>query len=189
MKLGKKFKYFLVFINLIWAISAVIYDYDKIISLPFYYWPFILICPAYPLLLAAYWILEIRKKQSQPLLAFVSVPSLVYLFATVIYYPTWMILNGFDILAFGQIFWVAVYGLQGLFLIISNRIKPVYLALVSIFLLISFYIQFLTGSFGFFDTSNFNQQIITTEYLAVATFTLVLFLVLVKRSIKLQDFF
>jgi hypothetical protein len=185
MQLRKNILVILIIIDVIWSISALIYDFERIINLPIFFWPFIAICPIFPMLLAIHWMTSIYGKQNNFLLSFASIPSFVYLIAAIIYYPTWITLNGFDILSFGQIFWVAVYGLQGLFLIIHNRIKPVYSALVSIFLLISFFVQFSTKSFSFFDTSNFSRQLIVAEYLTVAIFTLVLFLVLAKRSKKL----
>lgn len=172
---------FLILLDLVWVISAIIYDWNKILSIPIYFWPFIIICPVFPLLLGFFWLGVIKGSKNHLLLAFAAIPSVVYFVAAIIYYPTWMIFNGFDILTFGQIFWVAVYGLQGMYILKNYKIKLSATISVIIFLLLSFLIQYLTKTFGLFDTTNFPPQLVGLEYLALSVFTISIFLGQMKK--------
>lgn len=182
MKMNKKFVSLLIVIDLIWSVSAVVNDWEKIVAIPFWFWPFILICSVYPLLLAWHWSLSLANRRSDWLSVFAVLPAVIYFVAALIYYPVWMILNGFDILAFGQIFWVAVYGVQAIYLMLSTKLTPLPAAAASSFIALSFIIQLKTNSFGFFDTTNFSKLIIYSEYLVLTIIVLLVFVYSFIRS-------
>jgi hypothetical protein len=128
------------------------------------------------------WIYIARGKSNQFLIAFAAIPSLIYFVAALLYYPTWMILNGFDILAFGQIFWVAVYGLQGIYLLNNFKIKNFPTIIVGLFLVASFAIQYFTKTFGLFDTTNFSPWLVKGEYLVLVIILISTSIVQMKRA-------
>ena len=156
----------IVVIDLVWTGSALVYDWPALGHIPFYAWPFIIICPVYPFLLALVWRQYYRRrKPNQFLLAFAALPSATYFVAALIYYPTWMAANGFDWLAFGQIFWVAFYGLQGFWLLRHQTINVNALNLAAAFLLISFVAQYLSQTYGYLDLAGIDRTVVTTEYI------------------------
>ncbi len=159
----------LIFINIIWAVSALIYDIPAIAEIPIYFWPFIVICPVYPALLALVWWKTYKKKKlNDYLLAFASLPSVIYFIGALIFYPTLMVINGFDWSDFGQIFWVAVYGLQGIYLLTNYSIKKSPILLVTIFLLTSFVIQYFTKTYDYLNFANVSASTLLGGYLVLA---------------------
>lgn len=173
---------FLIVTNLFWSAMAFIYDFDKIINLPAQIWPFIIICPIYPLLLAVSWLFIYLKHRNRLIITFSAFNSLIFFIAALIYYPVWMIINGFDLLAFGQIFWVAFYGLQGAYLVNKIKLNQPGLLISIIFLLLTFLIQCKTNSFGFFDTANFSQTLILVLYGVLSLGTVLLAGVLLVKN-------
>jgi len=158
----------LIILDLIWAVSALVYDLSAIGQIPIYFWPFIIICPIYPFLLAIVWYQKVRHNHiNSYLLAFATIPSLAYFIGALIYYPTLMSAYGFNWLEFGAIFWVAFYGLQAVYLLFKNPIPKMPVILVLIFLLISFIIQFLTKSYGYLDFGNLDSATIIIIYAAI----------------------
>jgi len=156
----------LIAINIFWAISALIYDIPAISHIPLYFWPFIIICPIFPALLAiTWWQIYKKKKPDNYLLAFAIIPSIIYFIGALIFYPILMFQNGFNWLNFGQIFWVAIYGLQGICLLKKYPIKKSSIFLVTIFLLLSFVIQYFTKTYGYLDFSSLPSLILLGEYI------------------------
>ncbi len=166
-----------IFLDIIWAIVALIFDYPVLSQIKYYYWPFIAICPIYPLLLAIIWLLIIsRKSVNRYLLCFGVIPSIVYFIGAILYYPTWMFCNGFNFSALGQIFWVVFYGIQAFILAdkITWRIIPS--LFVSIFIGFSFYIQYINHSFGYFDYSNISYHIEISIYMLIVIISICYFI-------------
>ena len=156
----------IIILDLVWTGSALVYDWPALGHIPVYAWPFIIICPVYPFLLAlVWWWLYHGKKPNRFLLAFAALPSAAYFAAALIYYPTWMAANNFDWLAFGQIFWVAFYGLQGFWLLRRKSISANALNIVVAFLLTSFVVQYLSQTYGYLDLAGIDRTVILIEYL------------------------
>jgi len=168
----KKISILIVIIDVVWSAAAIIHDLDMFGTIPVYFWPFVVICPLYPLLLSLVWAKSISSSPNNYLLAFAALPSTIYLFAALIYYPTWMMQNEFDWLTFGAIFWVLAYGVQGFYLLWRFRLKLLPAILACVFLFASFIIQFLNKTFGTQDFTNFSDQLIITEYLTLFLITI-----------------
>lgn len=165
----KKYFVYLAVIDIFWSISALIYDWHEILSLPYYLWPFIIICPLYPLLLTLFWLRYSKGSKIHNLLAaFAALPSVIYFLGAIIYYPLWMIQNHFDWLAFGQIFWVAFYGIQGFYILKTNRISKTGLIAASVFLAVSFGIQYVFRDIGYFNFDGFSRPVIIGSYALLA---------------------
>jgi len=170
----KKYYPYLIGVNVIWAVSALVYDIPAISHIPFYFWPFIVICPVFPALLAlTWWQIFRNNKPNDYLLAFATLPSAIYLLGALIFYPTLMVINGFNWLDFGQIFWAAVYGLQGFYLMRKYTLKKSPVILVTTFLLISFFIQYLTKTYGYLDFSSINSQLLLALYFVLSAISLI----------------
>ena len=179
--MNRKIILILIILDLFWATAALVFDWSAIGQIPFYFWPFIIICPVYPFLLALTWYQKIRGNHiNSYLLAFATVPSIAYFIGALIYYPTLMVSNGFNILTFGAIFWVALYGLQAMYLLIKNSIPTLPIIFVSMFLLISFIIQFLTKSFGYLDFGNLDSSTVLIIYVAIYA-NLILYIIVLKK--------
>lgn len=168
--MNKKIVLILIVLDLFWCIAALIYDLPAIKSIPFYSWPFIAICPIFPLLLAIVWYKKVlRRNTNSYLIAFAAIPSAAYFIGALIYYPTLMSANGFNWLNFGSIFWVAFYGLQGFYLLIANKLSKIPQLLAILFLVISFIIQYIYRTFGYLNLAGLSNQVIMIIY----TFTLI----------------
>jgi len=174
-----KFIISLIVLNFIWATTAFIYDLSAIARVPWYFSPFIVICPVYPALFMIFWYQRLKKMQiNNYLIAFSALPAVVYLIGALIYYPLYMYKNGFDWLLIGQILWVAFYGFQGFLVLGKKMIKNIYYLCPIIYLSISFFVQANNRAFGYLDFSNFSDHEIRTVYLfllAIAIFLPTLF--------------
>lgn len=173
----KKYYPLLILLNVVWALSALVYDWQAMRQIPVLLWPFIVICPIYPALLAIVWNRErIKKPQNSFLLAFAVFPSIIYLLASLLYYPAWMATNGFDWAAFGQIFWVLFYGAQAIYL--YNKIKMPLLPRLSVavFLATSFVVQYRSNTYGYLDFISINRSFLLMGYAAMAAVLLLLVL-------------
>ena len=173
--MNKKFVFAIIIFNLIWSVSALLYDGKVILQIPFYFWPFLIICPIFPFILAIVWYqIYDKNKPNYWLLSLGGIASVTYFLAALIYYPTWMFQNGFDLLAFGQILWVAAYGIQGLYLIIQYDTKKIAVLLTTLFLMLSFVVQWKTETIGYLDFTNISSRTITGEYLCLSLLLLFL---------------
>lgn len=162
----------LIILDLAWAAMAALYDWEIFCQIPVYLWPFLVICPVFPALLALVWAQSLDSRPNSLLLAFSAIPSFLYFFAALIYYPTWMIINGFDWMTFGAIFWVLAYGLQAFYLLSKYRIRFFHTVIIAIFLFVSFVIQYKTKTYGAQDFANFPVATLLIEYFAVSFFAL-----------------
>ena len=181
--MNKKIIFSLIFLNLFWAGAAFFYDLKTILHIPFYLWPFLVVCPVYPMLLAFVWHNILTKnKIDQFLLSFSAIASLTYFLAALIYYPVWMVVNNFDWLALGQIFWVGFYGLQGIYLLKKYRIGEQKMILVWFFLAVSFFIDLLTKTYGYLDFSNISDQLLAIGLILVLFLSLSISVYLNKNT-------
>lgn len=182
----KKIFIVLIIFDLLWAALALAYDWSAIAQIPFYFWPFIVICPIYPFLLALAWYQKVRSNHiNSYLLAFAAIPSTTYFVGAIIYYPTLMVLNGFNFLAFGSIFWVAYYGLQGIYLAIKEKIALVPLLCAILFIITSFIIQFFSKTFSYLDITGLDDLSIVLIYVFILVI-LTLFFLIINNSRKTQ---
>lgn len=156
---------YLILADLFWSVCALIYDWPKLLNIPATAMIFTIICPLYPLILALYWIFERKKWPSSLLLVFGAIPSAILIILALIYYPTQMIYNGFNLLGLGQIFWVAFYGLQGWYLIFTKKFSSTYVLLTGIFLVIKFTTDYAYKDFGYLGMETLPQNILLTIYL------------------------
>ncbi len=148
----KKYLPYLIVLNILWSFAAIIYDFDKIAAMPIYVAPFLAVCPVYPALLALHWYILFKfGKPNVYTAAFAGLPSIMYFILALIYYPLWMLKHGFNWLAFGQIFWVAFYGLQGFYILIKQKSTFLALVLAIIFVLMSLIFQIIFNSYSFFE--------------------------------------
>lgn len=173
----------IIILDLAWAAMAAIYDWEIFCQIPIYLWPFLVICPVFPALLSLVWLQILEGKPNNFLFAFSSISSVVYLFAAILYYPMWMVLNGFDWMTFGAIFWVMVYGAQGIYLLLRYSVKKSALFIVGLFLILSLLIQCWTRTAGSQDFTNFSSANYFALFASVALFVL-LFSIILSRSNK-----
>lgn len=126
----------------------------------FLIWPLVIICPIYPLLLAFVWFQLYRKNRpNQLLLAFATIPSIVFGILALLYYPLAMFYQGFSWNGFGQIFWVLFYALQGWYLLKKYKVTQLALSIASIYLLIKLYLDYRYLSFGYLDFTGFSAHV------------------------------
>jgi len=142
----------LIAVDVIWMVSALIYDYSELIVRPFYLWPIIIICPLYPALLAYIWYkVDAGKKINRYLYALGTIGATYFGISALLFYPLAMAQEGFTWLSVGAIFWVAFYGAQGAYLFWSQK-NRLYLApaVVTItYLIIKLYFDWRYYSFGY----------------------------------------
>jgi len=178
--MNRKLIGFLILFDLAWSISALIYDGGIITKIPFYFWPFLIICPIFPFILALAWYQIYYKIKPSPwFLAFGGISSAIYFLAALIYYPAWMYINGFDILALGQIFWIAAYATQAFYLMKKFKLETAPILTTTIFLVLSFLTQWQTKTLGYLDFINMPSAVIAKGYilLVIILFTLSTFLI------------
>ncbi len=102
------------------GISALIVDWGDFFVVKWYLIPFVPICPLYPFLLALIFFLIKRRgeqKINQPLLHFTLIGTIGYGIMAYIFYPTYLITQGFAWYELGNMFWVTLYASQALLLI------------------------------------------------------------------------
>ncbi|OQB06322.1 MAG: hypothetical protein BWY19_00313 [bacterium ADurb.Bin212] len=175
-----------ILLNLIWSAIAFFVDYKVIGNIPFYFWPFTIICPLFPFLLFILWLREHFRKNTRDLwLSLFSIPPIAYFFGSLIYYPYWMLQNGFNLYAFGQIFWVAFYGIQGIWFSIKRKNDLKYDLVAISYIVISFIIQYFGETYGYFDTSNISNLAMAIIYALIVLLTLAI--VLAKRYINIPS--
>ena len=149
---------YLIYADLFWSVAAFVWDWPKMAQIHFYVWPFALICPIYPLLLAIIWFQLYRKKSpNQFLLAFATIPSIVFGILAIVYYPTAMYYQGFSWNGLGQIFWVIFYAAQGAYLFSKYQLAKWPLALASAYLIVKLCLDYKYLTFGYLDFTNIPQ--------------------------------
>lgn len=133
-------------------------DFSKLPLIPVWGWPFALICPIYPFLIALVWLaLYNQKKPSSYLFAFAIFGSAVFGILSLVYYPLKMYFQGFSWNDFGQIFWVAFYSAQGWYLLFRHKLKLQPAMLVGGFFVFSLAINFYFKTFGYLSLDKFTS--------------------------------
>lgn len=169
----KKNKIFLLLsvADLIWSICAWIFDWPKIITMPKYLLPFILICPIYPLLLSVTWLQIYKLKKINLLIYYLGVlGSVVYGAGAVLYYPIYMSIGGFDWFAFGGIFWVLFYALQAVYLLIKYRpeLQITSFSIAVVLVGAKLCLDFITKTSGYILETGFPQEYVTTIFIVMS---------------------
>jgi hypothetical protein len=176
--------YYLLFIvDLAWSGAAWVVDYDKLFIIPVWAWPFCLVCPIYPLLLAIVWYKKAKNiRVNDWLMAIAVIASSTLGPLAIVYYPLKMINNGFDILDFGQIFWVLFYSIQGWILLrerISNKVAVISAVL---FLVVKFTIDLKYLSFDYLDFSSLQHNQLVGLYILAVSLSLSLGICNLRKS-------
>src|SRR3989338_2212337 len=125
MKINSKLAMVLAALDLFMAVTATYVDRFEFLSAPWYLVIFIPICPLYPLLLGInFWKFGKAGSFNQFLLNFTAIGIISYGLMAFVFYPLYMLENGFGWYELGNIFWVALYSSQ-IFVIYHhlNRIK------------------------------------------------------------------
>lgn len=145
--------YYLLFVlDILWSAAAWIVDYDKLSTIPVWAWPFCIVCPIYPALLAVVWYKKAKKVAvNEWLMAFAALPSAVLGIMAIVYYPLKMVNNGFDIIDLGQIFWVLFYSIQGWVLLCKKTTNKTAVILATVFLVVKFTVDLVYLSFDYLD--------------------------------------
>lgn len=158
--------YTLFVLDLFWSAGAWIVDYGKLFSIPVWAWPFCLVCPVYPLLLAIIWYRKARNVVANEwLMAFAILPSVVLGPMAIAYYPLKMINSGFNILDLGQIFWVLFYSVQAWSMINEKIRNKTAVVCATFFLIAKFTIDFLYLSFDYLDLGSLQDSQLLDLYL------------------------
>lgn len=175
--------YHLLFVlDILWSAIAWVVDYDKLSLMPVWAWPFCIVCPIYPALLAILWYKKTKKvKINEWLMAFATLPSAVLGVVAIVYYPLKMINNGFDLIDLGQIFWVLFYSIQGWILLCKKTTNKIIIIFTITFLLVKFTVDLVYLSFDYLDFSNFNNNQLTVLYLLSVGLSLALGIYKLKK--------
>ncbi len=149
---------YLIVLDFLWSAAALFVDLPKLGSIYPLLWPLVVICPVYPLLLGIVW-LKIKKgqKPNPYLLAFSAIPSAAFGILALVYYPSKMVFQGFDLRDLGQIFWVLFYSLQGWYLLGRFKIKFAPAFVSFLFLCIALIVNFRFRTFGYLSLDDFPQ--------------------------------
>jgi len=152
----------LILLDFFWSAAAWIYDAPKLANIPPYFWPFVAVCPIYPLLIALNLLQLYRKKEpNQFLLGFGAIGGALYGALAILYYPLAMAYQGFLLNALGQIFWVLFYALQGFWLFLNYQIKrEVYIFVGAVLVLKLIIIDYFYKSFGYFDFTEISSNLL-----------------------------
>jgi len=173
--------------DLLWSVSAWIYDWHKLITLPVYLIPFILTCPIFPLLLSVSWFQIFRKRKLNLFIFYLGVlGSVVYGVGAILYYTSLMTLVGFDWWTFGGIFWVLFYALQGGYLLFRYKAGFNLASLISAgaFLGAKLIIDFTTRTSGYIVDDIYPQNYLIIMFVVmVAVFVLTLIKFYLERKI------
>lgn len=169
---SRGFLLFLVCLDLFMAISATYIDWGDFFEVPWYLILFVPICPIYPLLLAInFWKFWRTGEFSQPLLHFTLIGTIGYGIMAYIFYPTYLISEGFGWYEFGNIFWVTLYALQTLLLL--PHLEKISFALYAP-MLVYFLAKDFLDRFG--DTFSYHRAQIFSEKIENFLFVSILFL-------------
>jgi len=160
-------------LDIFWSAAGFAVDIPKLSNIPAYLWPFVLICPIYPLLLALIWYMYIKKRPiNQYLLSFATLPSIVFGVLAVVFYPTAMIYQGTSLRDIGQIFWVLFYAVQGLYLFEKNKFSALALFIPSLYLIIKLYLDIRYGTFGYLDVEGIESNSLLALFLGALIFVI-----------------
>ena len=176
---------FLIITDLFWSGAALIVDLPKLADIPPWAWPVVMICPIYPLLLAIVWFQIIyRKRSNQYLLAFAAIPSAVFGVLALVFYPLKLSALGWDSNAFGQIFWVLVYSIQGWYLLFRYKTGFRPAALAILYLFVKFTLDYKFNTFGYLDFAGLSNVAVLSLYIVALAVSVAGFFILLSSRAK-----
>lgn len=174
---------FLIGLDLMLAIASNVVDWPWLMSVEWYLRPFAPICSLFPLALAIWFIVYLKKRRVPAwFTTFIFVGLISYGIMAQIYYPYYISQLGFNWRLPGNMLWVALYASQ--VLIIASEIRPAktyQFALVVAYYLFKDYSDRYLGSFidaqnlGFSETAK-DFFFILIILLHVGSFALVMYL-------------
>jgi hypothetical protein len=162
----------LAIIDLGWSLIAWIYDWASLQSIPLYWWPFIVICPLFPLLLGLGWWGRWRGFWLK-VLPWAALPSITYGFLAPFFYGAHSYYTGFVWQDVGQVLWVWAYAFQALFLMRVFKVSLSNLVAAALFMLVALTSQYLTLSLHYLDLSSIPHDIVRGLYILGIVFTLI----------------
>jgi len=177
----------IAYLDIVWSALALFHDYDKLLSISWYLYPIVLICPIFPLLLALVFFQTTKKRPiNQFLLSFAAIPSAVFGVLALLFYPMLMINEGFNILGLGQILWVLFYGAQGWYLIFRYKMKSWVLVVVSIYLIAKLTLDYYYLSFGYISVEKLTQSQLLGLYIGALVAVALVNIVIFRRDYSLN---
>ena len=175
----------LIILDVFWSIAAFYVDWHKFSTISAWAWVFAFVCPIYPLLLAIVWFQIIyRKRSNQYLLAFAAIPSAVFGVLALVFYPLKLSALGWDSNAFGQIFWVLVYSIQGWYLLFRYKTGFRPAALAILYLFVKFTLDYKFNTFGYLDFAGLSNVAVLSLYVVALAMSLFGFFILLSSRAK-----
>lgn len=108
---------FLALLGFAMSIGSMTIDWQDFAETPWFLWPFVPICPLYPFLLGVLYAWRARKgKWPVRLMLFTLLGITSYGVIAIVFYPLYMLENGFAWYELGNVFWVMIYSLQAVWL-------------------------------------------------------------------------
>lgn len=105
--------WWLIVVDTFMSLAAFRVDWWDFFTVPWYFVPFVPICPIYPLLLAInFFIYKKRGNFNQPFLHFTAIGIIGYGIMAFLFYPSYILIKGFQWYEFGNLVWVTVYAVQ-----------------------------------------------------------------------------
>ena len=157
---------YLIILDFFWSAAALWVDIPKLPGAPVWAWPFIVVCPIYPFLLAWVWIAIIKKRDPNPyLLSFATIPSAVFGPLAILFYGAFLEIGGLHWQDFGQIFWVAFYSIQGWYLLSTKKLKILPILAVVLYLAVKFLVDYRFKTFGYFTFDGISDSFFTFLFL------------------------
>ncbi len=189
LKDSKRALVVLIVLNIFMAIGSNIVDWPILAYVDWYLIPFAPICSLYPLTLAVWFFLYLKRiKIPEWYTTFIFVGITAYGVMAQIYYPVFIYFEGLHWNLVGNMVWVALYAIQAL--IIMSELKPLrywqYALIFSYFLFKDFSDRYL-GTFTdviFFDFSEFSKDALFMLILLLHTFSMSLALNLAFKHHK-----
>ncbi|OGC81533.1 MAG: hypothetical protein A2788_02055 [Candidatus Abawacabacteria bacterium RIFCSPHIGHO2_01_FULL_46_8] len=158
----------LIALDLFWWLAATIYDWQKLVSTPWYLLPFLPICPIYPLLLAIAFICLKRGRQiPAPLAIFTFMGAASYGIMAYIFYPLYMSATGLDSSAIGNMAWVTFYALQSYLLLPYLKIWPGWIIILATYFFSKDIIDLKFQQFSYLITPTTPGYVISYSFIAI----------------------
>ena len=139
----------LCILDILWSLSALIYDFQAIQLIPLWARIFVIICPLYPLLLTLVWTTLLKQMIHPWLFSIAVLPSAVYGVLGLFFYPLTMYFDHYSWEAVFQIGWVLFYSLQAWYLLRIYNPPLLSKLFAVLFITLSLGVQFLNQTFGY----------------------------------------
>ena len=143
----------LIWLNIGLSLFSLSYDLHVIRTIPLWAWPFVVICPLWPLVLALAW-----YTNNKYLKGFAALATASYGLLAIVFYPLLMHATFFNWPDTGNIIWVWLYAIQGWYLLRTHKVPLPAILIAFTFLITSFTIQYKTLGFGYLDYAALSPQ-------------------------------